>query len=148
MSPKDRAPTRDELLAMAYVDGELEAGARREFEDRLGHENALLAEVAQLKELNLLARQLAPPEPMDHEWRRLDADWVHRGGRTGGLWLLGAGAMGLAACVLVWLFTSPLHLAAKACAGAVVVGLLLLFLTTLRARLRTLPYDPYTKVKR
>ncbi|MEM7306196.1 MAG: hypothetical protein AAF682_05980 [Planctomycetota bacterium] len=148
MTAKDRHPTRDELLAMAYVDGELEDDARREIEERLGSEPDLRREVAQHNQLAVLARQMAPPEPADYEWDRLEAEWVHRGGTSAGLVLVSVGAAGLALSALWWIWISSLHPAPKAFAGALVAGALLLFLVTLRARLRTLPYDPYTKVKR
>ena len=49
-----REPTRGQLLAMAYVDGELAESAHQEFEDRLRREPALMREVAELKRLVLL----------------------------------------------------------------------------------------------
>ena len=42
----------------------------------------------------------------------------------------------------------PLPLALKVCAALLCAGLAILFLAALRARIATLPYDPYTKVQR
>ena len=148
MTPPDRHPTRDELLAMAYVDGELTDDARTEFEVRLASESSLRGEITELRQLAILARQMAPPEPMDHEWDQLEREWIHSGGNNLGLTLLAVGATGLAACALWWIFTTDISPVPKAFAGATVGGALLLLLVTLRARLRTLPFDPYTKVKR
>ena len=50
MTSRERTPTPDELLAMAYVDGELDDEAARAFEDRLPDEPALVREVAELRE--------------------------------------------------------------------------------------------------
>ena len=148
MSPVDREPTRDELLAQAYVDDELAAEERAEFERRLRSEVALRREVAELKKLELLTRQQAPPEPIDHEWSRLDAELLHAGGSRLATWLLLLGAVGGAAYGVFEVFRSDLGLLPKLFLGLACAGLLLLFLLTLRARLRTLPYDPYTQVKR
>ncbi len=64
-------PTRDQLLAMAYVDGELSGRRRREFEDVLCRDPALRGEVSEWKALDLFFRRLCcvlKPEGLD--WRR------------------------------------------------------------------------------
>ena len=52
-----REPTRDQLLAMAFVDGELDESARRSFQERWRREPALVKEVAALKGLTRLAQE-------------------------------------------------------------------------------------------
>ena len=141
-------PSRDELLAMAYADGELTDDARRELEDRLPREPALGRLVAQYRRLEIVARQAAPPEPMDHEWRRLERDAAQRAGQGLGWALLVIGGAGLIGFGGWGLWASDLPLAAKLLLGALLAGGILLLGTTLRARLRTLPYDPYTEVER
>lgn len=148
MKAEDREPTRDELLAMAYADGELADEARTEFEQRLAKEPALAREVATLKRLELIARRTAPKEPMDHEWDRLRRDTVHRGGTSLGFTMLLVGTLGAAGWAVVELALSELALLPKLLALLAVGGLAVLFLVTLRARMRTLPYDPYTEVQR
>ena len=148
MKLDDREPTRDELLAMAYADGELTEEARSEFERRLSNEPPLAREVAQLKKLELIARSTAPPEPMDYEWERLSADPVHKGGTSIGFTLLFFGTVGAAGWGMIELLGSDLALMPKLLATSAVAGAAILFITTLRARLRTLPYDPYTEVQR
>ncbi len=60
-----REPTRGQLLAMAYVDGELAESAHQKFEDRLRREPALMREVAELKMLlPLLAGDLGHASPL------------------------------------------------------------------------------------
>lgn len=144
----ERDPHPDELLAMAWVDDELDVAARAAFEARLADEPALRREVAALRKLEVLARSAAPPEPADHEWEALRRDPLQRG--TLGIgWLLAIfGGLGLSACALWLLLTSGLAAAPKACLVGLVVGLALLFLAVLRARLRLLPHDPYTEVRR
>lgn len=149
MTDTKREPSRDELLAMAYVDGELDDGARAEFEGRLASEPALLREVAELKKLEVIARQTAPPEPIDHEWKRLDKEVVHTGGHFLGFLVATLGTLGLAGWGMLEVFRDDeLAILPKLLIGMTIGGFALLFLVILRARLRTLPYDPYTEVQR
>ena len=141
-------PSRDQLLAMAYVDGELSAAARVEFEARLAASPELRREVSALKELELLARAAAPREPADHEWDELARDPVQRGTLGLGWMLLGlglAGALGFGALEFCR-GEAPLWL--KLACGALAAGFVLLLGATVRARLRTAPLDPYRKVQR
>ena len=141
-------PTADQLQAMAYVDGELEPDERSAFEARLSKEPALGREVAELRRLELLARRMAPPEPADYEWQRLARDTIQRGGTGLGFALLIVGAAGLVGGGLATFLMSDESLTTKALVSALALGILALFGTTLRARLRVLPYDPYTQVER
>ncbi len=149
MSTASQHPTRDELLAMAYVDDELAPEARAEFEARLAREPELALAVARYQRLEVVARSIAPAEPADHEWERLRRDPVQRAGLGLGWTLFVLGSLIVAGWVFVELWRAedlgwPFKLAiALAAAGA-----LLLLGLTVRARLRTLPYDPYTEVKR
>lgn len=143
-----RDPSPDELLAMAYVDGELAAKEIETFERRMATEPALAREVAELQRLHVMARQYAPAEPKDHEWLRLEQEFVHSTGWTLG-WIfaaLGAMGLGLSCAAGVWL--SEMHPMVKFFLAVSALGFATLFLLILRARLRTLPLDPYTEVKR
>ena len=144
----EREPTRDELLAMAYADGELDAQARARFEQRLAAEPALAREVADLKRLELLARHAAPPEPMDHEWERLARSSGQRGLWSAGWLLFGAGLLGLAAWGLTCLECAQVSWVPKVLVPLAILGALLLVGAAVRARARTLRYDPYRDVKR
>ena len=144
----EREPTQDELLAMAYVDGELTSAARGEFEQRLGRERGLRREVAALQELELLARAAAPKEPMDHEWEALARDPVQRGALGLGWALLALGLVGLGLFALAELCLCDAPLVLKICLAAVLVGGGFLLGATLRARRRTQLLDPYRKVRR
>ena len=149
MTDREREPTRDELLAMAYVDGELDRAAREELERRMADEPALAREVAELKKLEVIARQTAPPEPMDHEWNRLRKGLVHRGGHLVGFLFLALGSIGLAVWGMIGVLRDDeTELTAKVLLSLLILGALTLFLVILRGRLRTLPYDPYTEVQR
>lgn len=144
----EHEPTPDQLEAMAFVDGELSASARSTFEARLNSEPALLAEVAELRSLAVIARQVSPPEPMDYEWERMDEEFVHGTGMPTGLLLSAIGALGLLAWMVYLVLASELDALPKMFFALLVMGLGGLFLLVLRARLRTRPLDPYTHVKR
>ena len=148
MSSSIQEPSREQLLAMAYVDGELDPGARAAFEIELAAREDLRREVVQFQRLGLLARSMAAPEPIDHEWRKFARDPLQRTSTVAAFLALAAGATGLAGwgAWVIWesnMPATPKILLALLCGGA-----LLLFLVTLRGRLRTLPYDPYTEIER
>jgi anti-sigma factor RsiW len=146
--PEPSEPTKDELLAMAYVDGELSGAERAAFDERLAREPLLAREVAELRSLELLSRHAAPPEPADHEWSRLARSPLSR--TLGPLsWaLIAIGTLGLGIWSIVRLARAELSLVPKVLALALVAGVVLRLLLALRQRARTLPYDPYTRVKR
>jgi len=133
---------------MAFADGELDGEARRAFETRQAGDRDLARQVAEYHALALVAREMAAPEPADHEWRRLETDFLHQaGGRLG--WFLSAlGALGLTGWCVWNLANSDMQTLPKVLCLSLIGGGGLLLLTTLRARLRVLPYDPYTKVNR
>lgn len=149
MSTASQHPTRDELLAMAYVDGELTAEAQAEIEARLPREPELARAVARYQRIEVAARAIAPEEPADHEWERLRRDPVQRTGLGLGWTLFVLGAIAAAVWVALELYRAEdLGWPFKVAIGLVAAGALLLLGMTVRARLRTLPYDPYTEVKR
>ena len=142
-------PTRDELLAMAYVDGELSVEDCANVEARMPSEPALARQVSHYQALELLARQMAPPEPADHEWARLEGDVIHSGGSKLGWFLFTAGGLGLAGYGIYGLATAgSMNPVPRACLLCLIAGVGILMGTTIRARLRLMPYDPYRKVQR
>jgi anti-sigma factor RsiW len=144
----ERPPTSDELLAMAYADGELDGTALAEFEARLAREPALGREVADLLKLHILAREVAPSEPQDYEWARITRSRPRRL-LLSIIWIfILVDVAGLVGFGLYEFLDSAAPLALK---GAVVLGVgafLVWFGLVARARLRTLPYDPYSEIKR
>lgn len=146
--PEERAPSRDELLAMAYADGELGPDERRAFESRLAAEPALAREVAELRSLELLARHAAGPEPIDHEWRRIEASPLTRASLALAWTAIGVGALALAGWATLAVARSGLDRTAKLGLAALGLGFAVLLLLALRARLRTRRYDPYREVRR
>jgi ferric-dicitrate binding protein FerR (iron transport regulator) len=133
---------------MAYADGELTDEARREFEQSLQTDPELRLEVAELKRLEVLARQFAPKEPLDYEWEQVRAEAVHVAGTGAGWSLAIVGVMGGILWLLFEAARSDFALAFKLCLFSAVGGFFLLLAMTLRGRLRTLPHDPYRDLKR
>jgi anti-sigma factor RsiW len=148
MNAADHEPSPDDLQAMAYADGELSGAELAAFELRLAARPELARQVTQHLSLAVLARQSAPPEPMDYEWRRLERDGLQRILLGLGWTLAVGGVLLLCGWLVHGLLTSDMQLAVKIALCALLVGGLALFLATLRARLRTRPYDPYTEIQR
>lgn len=144
----EEEPTQDELLAMAYVDGELAPDERAAFEARLSREPHLAKEVVELRELDVLSRHAAPPEPADHEWQRLARSPLSRTLGPVSWILVAIGTLGLSAWLVAELVRADFALLPKVLLLALIAGALLRVLLAVRQRVRTLPYDPYTKVKR
>ena len=141
-------PTADQLQAMAYFDGELNAEERASFEQRMQLEPDLAREVSEYRALQILARQMAPPEPMDHEWARLELDPTQRSLNSLGWVAFVGGALGLAGFGIWGIATEDGPLLPRALTIALIGGMLVLLLGTVRARLRTMPYDSYREVQR
>jgi anti-sigma factor RsiW len=148
MSRENLHPTRDELMAMAYVDDELVPEQRTAFQARLASEPDLGRQVAVYRKLEVLARRMAPPEPLDHEWQRLRSEPWRRGGENLGWTLCVAGTLGLAAWLVFLILGSGLTLWVKALLIAPCAGFTLLVLLRWRARRRLAPFDPYTEIRR
>ncbi|MFN0243777.1 MAG: hypothetical protein ACKVWV_12875 [Planctomycetota bacterium] len=148
MNSAEREPTSDELLAMAYADGELDPDARTAFEARMRSDAALAREVAAQQRLHQLARHVAGPEPMDAEWERIARASGYRASLGIGASLLTLGALSLGVWAAYALVTSSLALVPKLALGALIAGLFVLTVRAWLARRRTRPYDPYTEVRR
>ncbi len=148
MRLEERPPSDDQILAMAYADGELAGTARVEFEARMSRDASLAREVVLQQRLHVLARHAAGSEPMDHEWDRIERSRLHRSGRGLAWTMIVAGSAGILAWAVVEELRSGLPLVPKISIALLLAGLAALFLITLRNRLRTMPYDPYSQVKR
>lgn len=145
----ESAPPPDELLAMAFADGELSPEERLAFEQRMVHEESLARLVAEHMALDVLARRVAPKEPQDHEWERLRLNPLFIGSRSSGWVLLVLGSVATLALTVFGVATNE-SLSAPTRVGILgaLLGFLLLFLTVAARRLRTLPLDPYRHVER
>lgn len=147
--PEEPPPGEDELLAMAYADGELDPDEAAAFVTRLRAEPELLRLVAEHRALDVLARQVGLPEPAEIDWSNLREDRTYRGTTLAG-WVLviASAAVGAAMASGAFLFDDTVPAPARILAGASVLGLALLFSSVLRRRLRAIPLDPYRHVQR
>ncbi len=141
-------PEPDELLAMAYVDGELSPEDRQEFERRLQTEARLAEQVAEMRGLTLVARNLIPPEPEDREWRKLARDPLQRGGLRLGWFFCLVAVVGFTVAATLSMVQSNEHWAMKLFFFSGGAGAGILLLLTLRERMAVLPLDPYRKLQR
>jgi anti-sigma factor RsiW len=145
---EDPTPSPDELLAMAYVDGELDAAARTVFEMRLGREPLLAREVAAQRRLEVLARSAAPLEPEDHEWARMARSKGRRFGFLLAWAMIVIGILGVTCLCEVELLQSHAPLSLKVFVTLIVAGGILLLALVARGRVRTRSFDPYLEVRR
>ncbi len=141
-------PTTDELLAMAYADGELSPEAVRVFEARLAHEARLRVLVADQQRIAILAREAAPSEPLE-----LATLIVERGTPHLFLASFGRALLGLAiAWVAVWMclacFDGTWRPPIAGAALAATLGLGFLALRAWLVRRATHHLDPYRDVRR
>ena len=147
--PEEPPPDEYELLAMAYADGELGPDEASAFVTRLRAEPELLRLVEEHRALHVLARQVGLPEPAEIDWSNLREDRTYRGTTLAGWILLVASvAIGAAVASGTLLLDTTVPAPARILAGAVVLGLALLFSSVLRRRLRAIPLDPYRHLQR
>lgn len=142
-------PTPDELLAMAYADGELSVDEAKRFEERLRSESSLVRAVAEHQAVEVLARRSAPPEPADHDWASLQLDPVFRTSQGLG-WILVIVGLSVSALMAVWGMATNegMSLLLRCTILGCLIGFVLLFLTVLWRRMRAYPLDPYRNVER
>lgn len=137
-----------EALMMAYVDDELDAPRRREFERRLAEDRDLAEEVADYQRLLDLSRSLEHLEPTDREMRRFRARLYNRTEWRLGWTLLVAGLAVLAALGLYELCTCSWPFVLKAAIVSTVAGAGLLLASTVRQKRRQSRLDRYRGVLR
>ena len=142
-------PTEDELLAMAYADGELAPEARREAAKRISTEDAFALRVAHYQRLDVTTRTATSSEPQDTARAKLAEEPLQRA-TLGFGWV--SATLGFIA-FYAWIFYEILQNEEMSGAPKIFLlcaagGLFLLFLSVLRGRLRELPYDPYTDLER
>ena len=142
-------PSEDELLAMAYADGELNEEARREAADRIASDEAFALRVAHYQRLDVTARTAATPEPQDTAHAKLASEPSQRATLGLGWFALVTGFLGFYSWGFYEMIRDPeMGAVPKVLLLGGIGGFLLLFLAVLRNRLRELPHDPYTKIQR
>lgn len=147
-SPQSELPEADQMLAMAFADGELHGADLEAFTERVAREPELARVVDEFRRLELLTRQLSPPEPRDLVWREHSSGDLHR------LLMLGSyGSFILAATIaLAHVIGRALGLrvpgSPEIAAALAVVGGLLMLIASLHWRHTERIHDPYVHVRR
>ncbi len=135
-------------LMMAYLDGELSAEERRDFERLLDEHPEWRAEYNRLRPVVEVPRRLRlrPPDPAlwDNYWEEIDGRLQRRFG-----WIV---ALVGSVLLILYGFIKVLAYAQNDVVRAgillVAAGLLILFFTALRGRLLELPRDRYRRIRR
>ena len=148
MTTEKGHPTRDELLAMAYVDDEMTQAERREFEQLLTRDAKLAAEVAEFRCLADLTRAVQVAEPADHEIRRFWEGFYNRSEWQLGWGLLIFGSLIAGGYGIYRLLAGDLPVVIKLASVTALAGAAMLFFSTLRQKLRTQRLDRYRGVLR
>ncbi len=134
---------------MGLLDGELPGADEGAVREHLRGCRACALEEAKYRNLAALAQVARLPEPTDAETARFWAGLYNPAERKAGWGLLLLGLALLLAYGATELATAPsIPLAVRLGLLTTGVGLFLLFLSVLRLRLRTLPFDPYRNVVR
>ena len=149
--------TANEFIIFAFSDLKewLESGECNsaeevvQFEVRLEREPGLAHLVAEHHALDVLARRVAPREPADFEWKRLQSDPLFRSS-VGLGWGLVIAAAAISLVLVIWGVTTneSLSVLERGLILGSLAGFALLFLSVLWRRLRTYPLDPYRHVER
>ncbi len=134
---------------MGLLDGELRPEEEAVVREHLRGCRECSIEEAKYRNLAALAKAANLPEPTDAETSRFWAGIYNRSERQAGWVLLLVGlallaAYGATALAVAETIPLPVRLGLLATG----IGLFLLFLSVLRLRLRTLPFDPYRNVVR
>lgn len=149
MSDSDSPLTQHQMQLMAYIDDEMSAQERAEFEKQLALDANLAAEVADFRRLEDITKALQVAEPSDHEIRRFWETFYNRSEWRLGWVLLVAGLAVLSGWGLFELLGNPgLPAIAKVAIVAALFGSSILFWNVLRIKLRTHRLDRYRGVIR
>lgn len=147
-SPQDQLPEADQMLAMAFADGELRGEALEAFTQRIAREPALARAVDEFRRLELLTRQLSPPEPRDLVWREHASGELHRllmfGSYVCLILAASIGALLILCAALGWRIPAGPQVAS----ALAVLGLLQMLFASLRWRKAERGHDPYVHVQR
>jgi len=138
----------DEALLSGYVDGELTQADRQRVRLRLEEDPEARQQVDEMREIREAARSVGWMSPSDEEWNEAPRSAPSRVFRGAG-WLIVCGwLVTVAFLVLKGFVLGPETLGEKLLALAVVGGPLALFLSVLIDRIKVLPNDRYTGVKK
>ena len=149
MSDSDTPLSELQMKLMTYIDDEMSAKDRSDFDRQLAADPKLAAEVAGLRAVDDATRGLQLAEPTDHEIQRFWWSFYNRGEwRLGWVLLLG-GLLVLVGYALYLLIQDPeIHNTIKVATVTTLTGGLIVFWNVLRMKIRTRRLDRYRGVIR
>jgi hypothetical protein len=135
-----------EILLMGYVDDELDEEQRARVEAALKEDENLRRELASMQALKDLTRAAQVDEKTDRELDRFWGTVYNRTERHVAWALLVGGSLFLTAAGLLLFFKNDdTPVVVRVAVGCAILGMLLMFASVLRERLRLLPHDRYSK---
>lgn len=149
MSDSDAPLTQPQMQLMAYIDDEMTAQERADFEKQLSEDTALAAEVAEFRSIEDITKALQVAEPTDHEMRRFWESFYNRSEWQLGWVLFIGGMVILTGWGLIVLLQHPvIPTVVKAGCVTALTGGSILFWNVLRMKIRTHRFDRYRGVMR
>lgn len=141
---------QDKAFLMAYLDGELDASQKAEFERRLDDDDELKAELDAFRNLTDELDHMEFSEPTDAELHRFCSGVYNRIERGLGWFILLGGLILLAAyggfaLIQDFIRNPGIALAAKIGVCGLLAGAMLLFVSLLRERLAVRRFDKYSR---
>jgi anti-sigma factor RsiW len=131
---------------MRYLDGEMPPEERRRFEEALARSTELQRDLALFRSLKEEVRALELPgaAPSGSVWDRVSAHLF----RPAGWAFLAVGLLAWLAYGIHVFTTAPIDPWRRLAVAAVAIGVLLLFASVIRDRMREWATDPYKHVRR
>jgi len=140
--------TRFQVDGMRLLDGELSAEEKAEYEAHVRECDDCRRELKDLGRIVQLTETLRLRSPDEEFWRNYWRSLFRRMERRTGVFLMAAGAAVISIFVLLKAVTSPKFLSVPGiAAAAVLLGVIILFLSVARERYHESKNDPYKGVQ-
>ena len=132
-------------IAMAYLDGELDASKAQEFEKHLESCPTCSRVFQEFRQVKEVAMQMKPPQVPDQVWAEYPKGVVNRLARGFGWTFYVIGAIILVAYGFYEFMVSPADALPKIGLASLILGFCLLLLSVIRSRCEEYKTDRYSK---